>query len=71
METNLTPDFTVSNHGSIFLFTPQNEAAFAWADEHIAGPRHQLGRASITVEHRYIADIVAGAIADGFTVGDN
>ena len=68
MNTNLTPDFTVVNHGSIFTFTPQNEAAFDWADEHIDARGQFIGQHSIVVEHRMIRDIVDGAIADGFTV---
>ena len=61
-------DFTVENHGSIFLLTPQNELAFAWADLHIDAQGQSIGQRTIAVEHRYIRDIVDGAIADGFTV---
>lgn len=68
METNQTADFLVENHGSIFTFTPQNEAAFDWADEHIQAVGQFIGQHSIVVEHRYIRDIVDGAIADGFIV---
>lgn len=61
-------DFTVENHGNIYLLTPQNDLAFAWADLHIDARGQSIGQRTIVVEHRYIADIVVGAIADGFTV---
>lgn len=67
MNTN-APDFVVENHGSVYTFTPQTDAAFEWADEHIDARGQSIGQHSIVVEHRYIADIVAGALADGFTV---
>ena len=66
--SHIAPDFLVENHGSIYLLTPQNEPAFAWADLHIDAQGQSIGQRTIAVEHRYIRDIVEGAIADGFTV---
>ena len=63
-----TTDFTVSEHGTIILLTPQNEAAFAWADEHIDANRQQLGQEWIPIDHRCAQPILEHIIADGYTV---
>jgi len=62
------PDLKVENHGSIFLLVPMSEAGDDWIDEHIPEDAMRWGASSVVVEHRYIADIVDGAIADGLTV---
>jgi hypothetical protein len=61
------PDFQVQNHGSIFLLEPITNAAVAWIDEHLPSD-HMLFGACVVVEHRYIADIVEGAVAAGLVV---
>ena len=63
------PDFAVENHGSIFLLRPKNDQAIAWVEEHI-GPEngYQPYFPTVVVEHRYIADIVAGIQGDGLAV---
>jgi hypothetical protein len=63
----LRPDFVVSNHGSIFLLDPLTDVARAWADEHLPAD-HMLFGAAVVVEHRYIADIVAGILDAGLRV---
>ncbi len=54
-------DFLLENHGSIFLLKPQTRAATFWVEDHIG---HENGFQpyfpTVVVEHRYIADIVAG-----------
>lgn len=62
-------DFTVENHGTIFLLTPHTPEAQEWIEAHVP-PDAQTwaGLNSIVVEHRYIADIVAGIRADGLEV---
>lgn len=60
-------DFTVQNHGSIFLLTPHTDAAEEWIAEHLPEDRMSAGP-SVVVEHRYIEDIVAGIQSDGLTV---
>jgi hypothetical protein len=60
-------DFHVRNEGSIFLLQPVTEAACAWVLEHIPQDAQYFGD-SVVVEHRYIADIVAGIQSDGLTV---
>lgn len=60
-------DFTVENHGSIFLLTPETDAGRAWATEHLPEDAPRFGGA-FAVEPRYIRDIVEGAMADGLRV---
>ena len=62
-----TPDFLVENHFTIFLLTPLTPAANSWVNENLPEDRLTFGGA-VCVEHRYIAEIVRGAIADGFQV---
>jgi hypothetical protein len=60
-----TPDFQVENHGSIFLLIPLTPSARAWVDDHIGRDNgYQPHYPTVVIEHRYIADIVAG-IQDG------
>lgn len=61
------PDFLVENHGSIFLLRALTPAANSWIEENLSEERQTFGSA-IVVEHRYIADIVRGAQADGLVV---
>lgn len=65
--TQRAADFTVQNHGSIFLLCPQTEAASTWIEEHIPADAMTLGSA-VAVEHRYISDIIEGAQGDGLIV---
>jgi hypothetical protein len=60
-------DFTVTNHGTIFLLEPHTEAAFDWVDEHLPAEALTFGDA-VVVEHRFIHDIVVGIQADGLGV---
>ena len=61
-------DLIVRNMNSIFLLVPVTEAGRDWISNHIPDDALTWGKA-IVVEHRYIGDIVEGAIADGLTVG--
>jgi len=60
-------DFSVSNHGSIFLLQSHTVEARAWVEEHV-DPDHQEWAGGVVVEHRYIRDLVEGIVADGYTV---
>lgn len=63
------PDFVVENHGSIFLLKPLTPSATSWVEEHIGqGNGYQPYFPTVVVEHRYIADIVAGIQNDGLAV---
>ncbi len=68
-------DIKVENHGTIVLLWPQSERGEQWLREHTNpnatwwGPgRGGLTRGALVVEHRYVADIVNGAISDGLAV---
>lgn len=61
------PDFLLSNHGSIVLLESQSDAAVAWVDDHLPSD-HMLFGAAVVIEHRYIADIVAGIQRDGLVL---
>ncbi len=57
-------DFEVSGGGSVYLFKPLTRAAQDWVDEHL--PEDAMAWCgAVVVEHRYIADIVRDALADG------
>jgi hypothetical protein len=60
-------DFTVQNEGSIFLLHSHTQSANDWISEHIPDDAQFFGNA-VAVEHRYIADIVAGIQSDGLEV---
>lgn len=60
-------DFTLENHGSIFLLRPHTVAAERWLNEHMPDDAQYLGNA-VAVEPRYIAAIVEGARNDGLEV---
>jgi hypothetical protein len=62
--SNTPPDFVVENHGTIFLLQPLTPAANSWIEENLPEDRMTFGNA-VVVEHRYIADILRGAMADG------
>ncbi len=65
----ILPDFLVENHGSIFLLKPLTPSAASWVEEHIGQDNgYQPHFPTIVVEHRFIADIVAGIQDDGLAV---
>jgi len=68
--SEIPSDFVVENHGSIFLLKPQTPAATSWLEEHIGQDNgyQPYWPSSVVVEHRYIADIVAGIQSDGLEV---
>jgi len=62
-------DFVVENHGSIFLLKPLTPSAISWIEDHIGQENgYQPYFPAVVVEHRYIADIVAGIQNDGLAV---
>jgi hypothetical protein len=60
-------DLLVHGHGSIYLLRPTSRRAQRWIEEHVSDDRQEWAGA-IVVEHRFIGDIVRGAIADGLRV---
>jgi hypothetical protein len=65
----IQPDFVVENHGTIFLLKPVTPPAISWIEEHIGQDNgYQPYFPTVVVEHRYIADIVAGIQNDELAV---
>jgi len=54
----------VQGSGSVYLPRPVSRCGASWVAEHIPSDARRFAGA-IAVEHRYIYDIVVGALADG------
>jgi hypothetical protein len=59
-------DVTFRDEGTIVLRDPLTARAASWFEEHT--PDAQRFGHAIVVEHRYVADIVAGLSADGLVI---
>jgi hypothetical protein len=65
----MNTDFTVENHGSIFLLQPHTADAQGSIDENLPDLESwQFHGSAVSVEHRYIVDIVDGIKEEGLTV---
>jgi hypothetical protein len=63
------PDFILDGGGSLFLLRPISDAGRAWVEENIGQENgYQPYWPTVVVEHRFIADIVAGVQRDGLAV---
>ena len=62
----MSHDFSVEDHGSIFLITPHTAAAREWWDEKVDDCQ-SLGP-GYAVEHRFIQNISQGILEDGLTI---
>lgn len=60
------PNFTLTDHGTIWLLKPRNDVAREWISDNLRSPA-TFGRA-IAIEARYIEDIVTGIVGAGLTV---
>lgn len=60
-------DFTIENHGSIFLLRPNTVVAREWIVQNIQPDAQWYGDA-VAVEHRYIDDIIDGITNAGMTI---
>lgn len=60
-------DLVVHGHGSVYLLRALTRRARHWVEERISDDRQEWCGA-IVVEHRYLGDIVHGAIADRLEV---
>lgn len=63
----MNTDFTVADHGTVVLLTPESDEALSWIEDYLNKDRMTLGTA-VVVEHRYIEDILAGIRSDGLYV---
>ena len=61
-----TDDILVENHDPIFILRGLNDRGHACIEQHCSTDGYQpLDIGTRLIEHRYIGDIVAGALADG------
>lgn len=61
------PDFTVENHGTIFLVFPQHKIARDYLERNCDENQQWFGTA-LAVEHGYIVDLVAALKEDRWRV---
>jgi len=61
-------DINVDDEGSVFLFTPVTKLAREWVAQHLSLEGWQWMGHSFGVEHRFVAPIVEGMLADGLRV---
>jgi hypothetical protein len=61
------PDFLIENHGSTFLFDPQNTSAENHLREHVSEEAQWFGGA-LVVEPRYVAGLAKALRANGFEI---
>lgn len=64
-----TPDFSVDNHGSIFILTGLSESCREWIEENVNYESWQSwGRNGICIDHHYIFDLVQGLLNEGLII---
>lgn len=61
------PDFTFTNHGSLWLVQPENEGARAHLAENVSAEAVWFA-GSLAVEPRYVAGLVDGLRENGWVV---
>ena len=64
-DKSISADFIVENHGSVFLLSPQSDAARIWIDEHICREGFQPFWPTVVIEARYVEDVIEGIHSDG------
>ena len=60
-------DLLLHGEGSIYLLRAASRRGQLWVDDNVSTDRQEWAGA-VVIEHRYIADIVHGAVADGLRV---
>lgn len=59
-------DFTIADHGSLFLIRPVSKAARQWLDENVVAEPWQWLGGALAVDHRFARDILAELVDAGF-----
>jgi len=59
-----TPDISIENHGSIYLFRPLTQPARVWLQDHTDADNSQWFGGALVVEPRYAGDLAHGLITD-------
>lgn len=60
-------DYTISDHGSIWLVHPNTDAAREHLETHVDADESTWWSDSLVVEHRYIQPLVEALESHGFT----
>jgi hypothetical protein len=60
-------DLRFLDRGSIWLIRPLSPRGEEWFSEHLPDDAQRFGGA-VACEHRYVLDIINGAVADGLSV---
>lgn len=63
-------DFHLQHCGSVTLITPLTDGAARWIEAHCAAETWQWLNGTLAIDPRCADTIVAGLIADGFTLAD-
>lgn len=61
-------DLMFSDHGTLAIMVAITPAGLEWIEKHIPEDAQTWGN-GIVIEHRYVADIMRGALADGLDIG--
>ena len=64
-------DFTLENHGSIYLLQPMHSVAHEHLTERVGEDADWYGfhdRPALVVDHHFITNIIEALLAEGFTV---
>jgi hypothetical protein len=61
-------DLRVHGGGTVYLLRAVSPRGEAWIAEHIPVDAIRFAGGAVVVEHRFIHDIVAGAVRDGLSV---
>jgi hypothetical protein len=61
-------DFNLDDLGSICLLHAVSKAAVEWVEEHIPSDAMTSPCGGTVIEHRYVAPIVEGILADGLSI---
>ena len=69
VKTQPRVDFSLENHGSIFLLRPITAPAFQWVEDHIGRDNgFQPYWPNVVIEHRYVEAVVDGIQTSGLEV---
>jgi hypothetical protein len=68
MEIPDMSDFSISDHGTIFLIRPLNEAACQWLDENVVSEPWQWVQGALCVEARFARDLIIEIEQAGFEI---
>lgn len=60
-------DFTITNHGTIYLLRPFTDEAHEWVKEHLPDGVMSFAGA-VVVDQHHLGDIVTGIRDDGLTI---